>query len=465
LTRLVRMADNGRPLRRLAILVGLAAVYVIAGKLGLRLAITNPSATAVWAPTGIALAGCLIFGRWVWPAVFVGALVVNVTTAGGWLVGLGIATGNTLEAWIGAWLLERYGRGLHTFEQAREIFRYTLLVAFGSTIVSATFGVTSLALGGAASWSSYGTVWLTWWLGDAGGALVVAPLLLLWRPPLSLRLSSRRALEASILLAGTGLLSEIVFGVLPMPGRGNYPIEFLCTPLFIWAAFRFGQRTSAVVVALVYGVAVYGTVHGYGPFAQPSRNEALLLLQGFVCVVSVTTLTLAAVVSERRRVEERLRQMAVSDPLTGLANYRHLIDVLEREIQRSQRTERPFALLFLDLDRLKAINDRHGHLVGSRALWRVAEVLRRTSRAIDTAARYGGDEFALVLPESDAEDATQVAERVRALLAEDPEQPPVTVSAGVAVFPRDGEDVTSLLALADHLQYQDKRRVTSGARR
>ena len=459
------MAGTGRPLQRWTTLIGLAAVYVIAGKLGLRLAIANPSATAVWAPTGIALAACLLLGRWVWPAIFAGALIVNITTAGGFLVSLGIATGNTLEAWLGAWLLERYGRGLETFDQAREIFRYALLAAGGSTIVSATFGVTSLALGGAAPWSGYGTVWLTWWLGDAGGALVVAPLILLWRPPIRLQVSSRRALEACALLAGTGVLSEIVFGVLPLTGRGNYPIEFLCTPLFIWAAFRFGQRISAVVVALVYGVAVYGTVHGYGPFAEPSRNEALLLLQGFVCVMSVTTLALAALVGERRRVEGRLRQMAVSDPLTGLANYRQLIDVLEREVQRSQRTERPFALLFLDLDRLKTINDKYGHLVGSRALWRVAEVLRRTCRAIDTAARYGGDEFALVLPESDAEDASQVAERIRGLLAADPEPPPVTVSTGVAVFPRDGEDVSTLLALADRAQYQDKRRVSDGARR
>src|SRR5262245_27812697 len=127
------MAGTRRLLQRWTILIGLAAVYVIAGKLGLRLAVDNPSATAVWAPTGIALAACLIIGRWVWPAVFAGALIVNVTTAGGWLVGLAIATGNTLEAWLGAWLLERYGRGRQTFEQAREIFRYALLVALGST--------------------------------------------------------------------------------------------------------------------------------------------------------------------------------------------------------------------------------------------------------------------------------------------------------------------------------------------
>jgi diguanylate cyclase len=170
-------------------------------------------------------------------------------------------------------------------------------------------------------------------------------------------------------------------------------------------------------------------------------------------------LALAAVVAEQKRSEERLRRLSVTDPLTGVANYRHLVNVLESEIRRSQRTLRPFAMLFLDVDRLKKINDRHGHLVGSRVLCRVAEVLRRSCRTTDTVARYGGDEFALVLPETDEAAARQVADRIPERLAADGGNPPVSVSVGVSAYPRDGTTAEMLLGRADHLLYASKARI------
>jgi diguanylate cyclase (GGDEF)-like protein len=229
-------------------------------------------------------------------------------------------------------------------------------------------------------------------------------------------------------------------------------------PLFIWAAFRFGQRGAAVTVAVVYAIALYGTLHGAGPFASARPNDALMLLGVYTCVAASTSLILAAVVSDRTRDEEQLRLMSTSDSLTGLANYGRLVEVLESEIQRSLRTERPFSALFLDVDGLKKMNDHHGHLVGSRALVRLAGALRRTCRAIDTAARYGGDEFAIVLPETDEEEALQVAARITDFLAADTEQPPVRVSIGVAVYPTDGDTSGALLAAADTALYWEKTR-------
>lgn len=250
-------------------------------------------------------------------------------------------------------------------------------------------------------------------------------------------------------------------GLIPSPTK-NYPLEFICIPLFIWAAFRFGTREAATAILLVSAIATWGTLQGYGPFARASRNESLLLLQAFMGVTAVMTLVLAAEVSERRKGEERLRQLSVTDPLTGLANYRHLATVIETEITRALRTGRPFAILFLDLDNLKVTNDRHGHLAGSRALVRVAEALRLSSRAMDTAARFGGDEFALVLPETAEPAARHVGRRIGERLAADAEPPPVSVSIGVAEYPRDGQTAEALLARADRLLYEVKARGGGG---
>jgi diguanylate cyclase (GGDEF)-like protein len=241
----------------------------------------------------------------------------------------------------------------------------------------------------------------------------------------------------------------------------NYPLEFLCIPILLWAAFRFGARETATAILLLSALAIRGTLQGFGPFAREAHNESLLLLQAFIAVIAVTKLIVAGVVAERRRMEGHLRDLAVRDPLTGLANYRQLMVALEAEIRRSQRTQRGFAVLLLDVDGLKRVNDRHGHLVGSRALCRLAEVLHTSCRAVDTASRYGGDEFALVLPETDEAAAQQVALRVAERLAQDVEAPRIKASFGVAMFPRDGATAEAILSGADRALYAMK---TSGAR-
>lgn len=450
-----RTAVRSRLARELGLLTGLGAVYFVAAKLGLRLAFMHASATPVWPNTGLALATMLILGARVWPAVLVGAFLANLTTVGSVATSLGIAAGNTLEALVGAYLVTRFASGRRAFERAVDVVKFTVLAGVLSTTVSAIFGVTSLALGGFARWADYGWIWLTWWLGDAVGDLVVAPVALLWYARPRVRWPRGRALEAAALLVGLGLAGLMVFGGL-LPSRKDYPLEFVCIPFFLWAAVRFRAREAATAILVLSAIAIRGTVLGFGPFVRDAPNESLLLLQAFMGVVSVMTLILTAAVSERKRVEAQLRHLAVSDALTGLGNYRQLTTVLEAEIQRSQRTERRFAVVFLDVDRLKQINDRHGHVVGSRALCRVAEVLRGSCRAVDTAARFGGDEFALVLPEADAAAAERVVQRIGERLAQDSERPRVAASLGVAVYPQDGETVEALLGAADRVLYQMK---------
>ena len=457
-----RVADHtarptpSRILKDVRLFIALAAVYFVAGKLGLRLAFVHVSATTVWPPTGIALAAFLLLGVRVWPAIFAGAFFVNLTTAGSLATSIGIGAGNTLEGLVAAYLVNRFANGRRALQHSGDIVKFALLAAVVSTTVAATCGVTSLSLGGFARWQDYGDIWLTWWLGDAGGDLVVAPVVLLWAtgphwPP-------RRAqlFEASLLVACLVLVGELVFGGLLPDAYRNIPLEFVCIPFLLWAALRFGARGAATALVLLCVIAIRGTLQGLGPFVWGTANESLVLLQAFMGVTAVTTLILAAVVAERGRTARRLRLLSVTDALTGLANYRQLIGVLEAEIRRSQRTERPFAVLFFDVDGLKRINDRHGHLVGSRALCRMAEVLHVSCRAVDTAARFGGDEFAVVLPETDEEEARRVGERVLERLAGDFERPRIRASVGVAVYPRDGGTAEALLGAADRLLYEMK---------
>ena len=162
-------------------------------------------------------------------------------------------------------------------------------------------------------------------------------------------------------------------------------------------------------------------------------------------------------ISERKQAEEQIRNLALTDSLTGLANHRRLFEVLNSEISRYDRTTRPFSVLLLDLDELKKINDTHGHVVGSRAIARVADVLRMQLREMDTPARYGGDEFAVVLPETGIEATRKVADRISERLRSDVEEPCLSVSSGAAVFPQDGKNIEELLAAADRVLYREKR--------
>ena len=435
-------------------IVLLAVVYFVLCKLGLALAFVHPSSTAIWPGTGIALAVFLLTGKRMWPGVLLGAFFVNLTTAGTPLTSLAIAFGNTLEGLLGAYLVQRFANGRNAFEHVRDTFKFGVLAGAAAPIVAATIGVTALSLGGYAPWAEFKPIWLTWWLGDGTGALLIAPLIILWAADFQLDWERPRLLEFLALLTGLTVVAEILFcGILFSRG---YPLEYLCIPFLLWAAVRFGQREAITVTTWLSAIAVWGTLQGFGPFVTPNKNDSLLLLQAFTAIVAAMTLALAAMSAERRRVQAEVTNLAVTDHLTGLANYRKLIDVLDAEVRRSNRTGRTFSVLLIDMDHLKKINDGFGHLAGSRALCRLSDILRIYCRSIDTAARYGGDEFALVMPETEEREAQQVAARICACAAEDLEQPPISVSIGTAVYPRSSDTIDGLLEAADRAMYQMK---------
>src|SRR5439155_5767053 len=206
-------------MRRVLAAVSLLLVYVAAAKAGLSLASINPSATAVWPPSGIAIAACLLMGRDAWPAIFAGAFVANLTNAGSIATSLAIAGGNTLEGVLGAYFLRRFAAGTRAFDHAPDVFRFAVLSGFLATSVSTTIGVTALAVGGYAAWPQYGYIWLTWWLGDVSGALIFAPLIIVLTASRNVELPRERWLEASLLLGTLLAAAAFVFGGLYEPTR------------------------------------------------------------------------------------------------------------------------------------------------------------------------------------------------------------------------------------------------------
>ncbi|MFB3924061.1 MAG: MASE1 domain-containing protein [Terriglobia bacterium] len=304
----------GRFSRNLALILALTGAYVVAGKLGLRLAFANPSATPVWPPTGIALAALLVLGYRVWPAILLGAFLVNVTTAGSVATSASIAIGNTLEGLLGAYLANRYAGGPKAFARVGHFLRFAVLAGLVSAMVAATWGATTLTLGGYANWADYSSVWVTWWLGDAVGAVYVAPLLIVWAYNRRVSWSRLRIIEATLLFISIVLAGEIVFGT-SLPGlRPSFPYSYLCFPLVTWAACRFGQREVLTGIFVLSAQAIWGTLNGLGPFARHTPNTSLLLLQGFVAILVVTGTVLGAAIAERKDAEERFRLVVESTP-------------------------------------------------------------------------------------------------------------------------------------------------------
>jgi diguanylate cyclase (GGDEF)-like protein len=349
--------------------------------------------------------------------------------------------------------------------------RLTLTLAFGFVLSGvietvATFNFyDTLASGSFAQMR----VPLPWMVSRTLLALVlIAALVVERRVPNSREPGREIAISLIVVVAVAYLTSAAFFGSPLEPGMHpksffSRPGDILPAALFALAAVGFGRRLRRHVstVDRTFCVALWMNFACHVVATQSERLlDAPFTVAQFLKVGSYA-LVLGGALLDNARLFDQVRQLAVTDPLTGLANYRTLINVMECEIQRSRRTGRPFAVLLLDLDGLKAINDQNGHLVGSRAICRLAHVLRLHSRGMDTAARYGGDEFAVVLPEAGEQAAASVGKRVCERLARDGETPQVTVSVGAAVFPRDGETIDALFNVADRALYRMKRRPDS----
>jgi signal transduction histidine kinase len=293
--------------RHVAAVAAIGIVYFGAARLGLSLAFATQQVTAVWPPSGIAVAALLLFGYRVWPGIFGGALLINAISAEPLLTAAGIAAGNTLEAVVAVFLMRRAVGSDHSIDRAKNVVALAGLAALLGATVGATLGVANLALAGIVAWWDYSLVWWVWWMGDAMGVLLVAPVILAWSTGPRLSWRGWRLVELAALTLGLGLVSHILFS--SRPGSGpDFELQYAVFPFLIWSALRFGTRETVSLVLLVSAIAIWGTIHGNGPFGTGSLDSRLILLVSFMAVTGVSALLLAAVTAERRQAQERMHR-------------------------------------------------------------------------------------------------------------------------------------------------------------
>jgi signal transduction histidine kinase len=292
--------------RRVLEVVVLMAAYFVAGKLGLSLAVVNDSASAVWPPAGLAIGAFILLGPRVWPAVAIGAFLVNYTTSQLVAPSLLIALGNTLEALAGWWLVNRFAHGDEAFERPYRTLRFALFGGALAPVIAATLGTVALWFSDQAAAADTTAVWVTWWLGDAVGILLVTPVLVIWARPPKKRWSLSRVTEMMAVGVAVAATSWVVFGDTAI-GRSYYPVAFLTVPVLMWPAFRLGSRETSLATVLMSVVAIAGTINGFGPFTRPSLNESLSFLLAFVGIWTIVMLAVSAEVETRQGVEAHVR--------------------------------------------------------------------------------------------------------------------------------------------------------------
>jgi signal transduction histidine kinase/integral membrane sensor domain MASE1/CheY-like chemotaxis protein len=293
-----------RGLDYIAGLIGIGLAYFALAKIGFALALIHPSASAIWPATGFALAAILLWGYRVWPAIFLAAMIANATAAGSIVTSISIATGNTLEALVGAVLINAWSGGRDTFSTSSAVAKFVVVCVALAAPISATVGVTTLAIGGYAEWASFPSIWLTWWLGDMISALVVTPVVVLCARNDMRAFRYTELVESAAIIALAVAVGSIAFKGAQQPGA----LGFLAVLPLFWAALRRGPRDTAVASLVLAGFSIWGTFLGIGLFAAASLNDSLLLILVFLISVSVPSLALSADVAMRKTSEENLRR-------------------------------------------------------------------------------------------------------------------------------------------------------------
>jgi len=404
--------------RQLAAVLGLAIAYIAAARFGLWLAaFMHPSVSAIWPASGLALAALVLFGRRLWPGVLLGAFIANWMDLD-WHTALTIGAGNTLEAVTAVWLLNRFDTFHSRLERVRDVIKLALFAAPIACLLGAVVGVAALIMNGHLPAERFAQVGWSWWLGDIIGFLLFAPPIMVgWHYWQSGKYSVPAAevwVVLTLMLVLTGLP---IIGVDILPGLdGGHYLLFV---FVIWAALRLGLPATTLVTLCAAALATASTLMSSGTPVHHVAYAVMVNLQTMLVMLALSGLLVAAAIAERKHTEWRLDQLARFDPLTGLANRAAFQEYLDRATAYAQRHGGNVALLYLDLDHFKNINDTLGHQAGDQLLQTVAARLKAGVRNEDFVARLGGDEFTvLVIGNQAARAAAAVAQKILQTLSE-----------------------------------------------
>jgi diguanylate cyclase (GGDEF)-like protein len=439
-----------QPLSYAGLLAATAIVYFIAGRLSLALAIPPGYATAVWPPSGIALAAAVLFGPRIWPAVWIGAAFVNIAVDASFAAAALIASGNTLEALAGSAMIRRLGADPARFGRGEDVLKFIALCALASAI-AATVALVPLSIGHPLSWTQGFRNWWTWWQGDLSGMIVGAPLILSWSTANREPRTSEKKLEAVVF---GFLLLAAAFLVIGSSTSEFAPLSltFVALPFIIWAAFRLGQREVTAAIAVICAIAIWYTVERNDPGSPVEINEWLLMLLSFNAMVVATGLVLVTVVGERARAmqalrkrHDRLESFTHYDPLTGLPNSTLFRHQLAQLLAIGTGSGRKVAVAVVDIERFRVLNDTFGREGGDELLKHVADRLAPDISGADIVARVDSNRFAVAYHGFDDEAgvARMASEKMERWFGPayhlGSNELRLSARMGIALFPQDGD--------------------------
>lgn len=457
----------------------LAAAYIVLGRLTFAVSVEYGNVTSVvFAPEGVALAFTILFGARVAPGIVIGQMLLSYWSGPSILGGLGIGLFNCAEGILGGYLFHRW-KISHGFDRLRDVGLFVAMIFFILQPISATGGVLVLWLIGTippelipSSWASWWiqgiqkplpslelvpSAWAHWWLGNSIGQLMVAPLLIAWLRPAPAHTAGSDAGHTILITSVIGFVVLLTLGDLQ-----SHPLLLLTViyPVLVWLGLRYGIRVATIVNLLIVPAVTWAAASGQGFMSHLSVPERIAYVGFFIATGSIFMLMLCAMFEERRRLVEQLTDLACKDGLTQISNRRHFVESAERAIAQAHRHGRSLSLMLLDVDHFKQVNDRHGHAVGDLVLAMVGRCCREIARKSDLVGRVGGEEFALLLPETPAKGAQEFAERLRLLIADQEVKTEqglvrITISAGVSSL-GEQDALEGLMTAADRAMYQAK---------
>lgn len=342
--------------------LGFAALYFLFASPGLLLTFdqlnVSPLRSPMWPPAGLSVAAAMLLGHRIWPGIFLGALATTLSAGAPITVSVLVALGNTVAPVFAARMVVSVIGASYPLSHPQHVFRFFLGTGIIAALISACIGVASIGVagmvpGGLADWTMFSGRLLTWWMGDMTGVVLVAPLILAWAYPGKDTLNKHQYAEVLALFVCAGLIIAYVFGGWSIPALMHFPVAFLLLPCLMWAAFRFGQRGATGIILLTGLAAIYGTTHGFGPFGEIVTGNSVLLAQGFVVIMAITTLTLAALVRERKLITAALRltneelELHVLDRTSALMTANHALEESEAR-WRSITESSPDNIMLLD---------------------------------------------------------------------------------------------------------------------